>query len=168
MGKIIRLTESDLTKIVKKVIIENEKKEVQKEKAKEIVNDPSFLRSIREKLNNLSDEQIEEIENQLENLGVSRDSSIEQVNNRVESLKSDVGSEEDYNSEMSEDFEPKKQSTKHKIADTLNDIGASSMTNFTNVVASSGQKSFWGQAIAIGTNMLVSALLVGLARVLKK
>jgi hypothetical protein len=167
MKKIVRLTESELTKIVKKVIYETEKKETEKNKVEDLVNDPEFLSAIRSKLSGMSDEQLDRIKSQLSDLGISKNSSIEQINSKVKSRKSDDSDESEADSELSEDSPQNKVSKKHKIANTLDDIGASSMSNFSNVITS-GKKDFMGQVIAIGTNLLVSGLLLGIAKLLRK
>jgi len=99
MKKIIRLTESDLTKIVKRVIREQEENSMIANKVEQIIDSPRIESKIENVISDLSPEEIEDLKNTLDSLGINSFSSASDVHNKIENLMpSESGElgEEDY------------------------------------------------------------------------
>lgn len=104
MGKIIRLTESDLTKLVKRVINEQKMENI----ADKILDDPKVERAAEEAVSQMSSKDIRNIKMIFANLGVSPNSSLSDVRNAVEDVvDDDMGSSREMNED--EEMSPKKK-----------------------------------------------------------
>lgn len=164
MGKIIRLTENDLARIVRRVIKE-EKEENMSTKVEKIINLPKVESKIEDIYSNLSDEEKENLKMVLDNLGVDENSSASEVHGSIVSAVEDrIGGE------MSEEDE--NENPKHKAAKILHSIGAGNISAWGGVPAAIaiggllagtvGAPMVAGFAVSWGT----TALLMGLAKLL--
>lgn len=162
MARIITLTERDLTRIVKRVIKENQDEKIAN-KVEDVINQPKVEMKIEKIYSNLSDEDKMRLKMVLDNLGIDENSSAKDVHDTLESEVNteDVG-------EIGEN-----ESTRNKVADVLHGIGAGNIAAWGGVPAAIaiggllagtvGAPMVAGFAISWGT----TALLMGLAKLLK-
>ena len=103
MKKIVRLTESDLNRIVKRIIKEQDEITA----VEEIISNPSVERAAAEVISQMSPKDIRNIKNTFNNLGVSPNSSFGEIKNAVENVVEDM----ETSTEMTEDekMSPKKR-----------------------------------------------------------
>lgn len=164
MQKIIKLTEGDLSRIVKRVIKEEQEKNMST-KVEEIINLPKVEAKIEDIYSNLSDDQKETLKMVLDNLGVDENSSPSEVHSSIVTAVEDrIGGE------MSEEDE--NETPKHKAAKILHSIGAGNISAWGGVpaaigiggllVGTVGAPMITGFAISWGA----TALLMGLAKLL--
>jgi len=164
MKRIIRLTESDLTRIVRRVIKENEDTEMS-HKVEKAIENPKVEMKIEDVYSNLTVEDKEKLQKILDNLGVDAYSSPKEVHNAIESK---VGS--NMNGEMTEDESPR-----NKVANILHSIGAGNLGNWGGVpaaIAIGGLLTATGvgapMALGFAASWGVSTLLIGLAKLLEE
>ena len=104
MKKIVKLTESDLRKLVKRVIVEQEQIEL----ASQVINSPKFNRLIDNALEGVSTKEMMKLKNGLSSIGIDSKTSPSVAISIADDLI-----DYDVNSEMTED--DNKLSTKDKI-----------------------------------------------------
>ena len=164
MANIVKITESDLARIVKRVIKEEQEESVSS-KVEEIINLPKVESKIENIYSNLSDEQKENLKMVLDNLGVDENSSASDVHSSIVSAVEDrIGGE------MSEEDE--NENPKHKAAKILHSIGAGNIAAWGGVPAAIGIGGLL--AGTVGAPMVAgfavswgaTALLMGLAKLL--
>jgi hypothetical protein len=156
MKKIIRLTESDLTKMVKRVIKENEEEGMVVNKVENFVEKPKVQNYINNMISKLSDEEIQELENSLEDLGIDGNSSAEEIHDIV------VSNSESQNTEMTEENE----NPKDKVAEILHRIGAGNIAAWGGVPAAIAIGSATGMPMGFAISWGVTGLLMGIAHLL--
>jgi hypothetical protein len=166
MKKIVRLTESDLTRIVKRVISEQEKDNLA-DKVETTIEKPKVEMKIEDIYSQLSDEEKEELKNTLEDLGIDEYSSAKEVHSKIE----DMAGDDVVNGEMSEDEDKNPRKTAAKI---LHAIGAANIAAWGGIPAAIGI----GSALigTVGAPMVagfaiswgVTGLLMGLAKLIHK
>lgn len=164
MKKIIRLTEGDLTRIVKRVIKENEDSKMS-HKVEQVIENPKVEMKIEDVYSNLTIEDKEKLQKILDNLGVDANSSAKEVH---DAIKSEVGS--DIHGEMTEDESPR-----NKVADILHSIGAGNIAAWGGVpaaIAIGGLLTATGvgapMALGFAASWGATGLLMGLAKLLKQ
>jgi hypothetical protein len=160
MAKIVRLTESDLTRIVKKVIKESEE-EVISQKVEDVIDNPKVEHRIDNMLSNLSDEDLEEIQDTLSDLGIDENSDVSEVH-----AKLSQHSGHHSNEEMTESGEP--SNPKHKVREILHSIGAGNIAAWGGVPAAIAIGSAIGMPLGFAISWGVSGLLVGIAKAMGK
>jgi len=103
MKKVIRLTESDLTKIIRRVIREQEN-EVEIE---DVLNSPKVEKAAEEVVNQMSSKDLQDLKRAFSMLGVSPTSSFGEVKSAVENIQQDMND----TNELQEDekMSPKKK-----------------------------------------------------------
>jgi acetolactate synthase small subunit len=126
MSKIIRLTESDLTKIVKKVITEQEETKAA-DKIEKVIETPKVLDRLEDIVSNMSEREKMKLKNTLDDLGIDEYSSAKEVHNKIKDI-----SDEEIGGEIEED---ENQTPKEKVADILNSIGAGNISAWGGVPA---------------------------------
>ena len=162
MKKIIRLTESDLARIVKRVIKENQEEKIA-DKVAEVIELPKVEMKIEDIYSNLSDEDKMNFKMVLDNLGIDENSTAKEVHDAIET---EVGNE--ISGEIGEN-----ESTRNKASEILHAIGAGNIAAWGGVPAAIaiggllagtvGAPMAAGFAISWGA----TALLMGLAKLLK-
>jgi hypothetical protein len=167
MKKVIRLTESDLTRIIKRVVMEQNNESKLAIKAERLLHSPKVEMKIEDVFSNLSDEDKEELSNILNQLGIDENSSIEEV---YKVIQNSVSNYEDQG-EMTEE---KEMSPKKKAAEIFNSIGAGNLGNWGGLptaliiggalVGTVSSPMLTGLAVSWGA----STLLLGLAKLLSK
>jgi len=166
MGKIIRLTERDLSNLVRRVIREEEEQDEIASNVESILNKPKVEMKIEDIYSNLSDEEKEKLESSLNDLGIHAYTSPKKAHAAVQKAAKTVGGEM---SEGDENMDPKE-----KVANILHGIGEGNLKAFGGVPAAIviggllagtvGAPMLAGFAISWG----VTALLMGLAKLLAK
>lgn len=156
MKKIVRLAESDLTKIVKRVIKENEEEGMAVNKVENFVEKPKVQNYINNMISKLSDEEIQELENSLEDLGIDGNSGAEEIHDIV------VSNSESQNTEMTEENE----NPKDKVAEILHRIGAGNIAAWGGVPAAIAIGSATGMPMGFAISWGVTGLLMGIAHLL--
>jgi len=160
MRKVIRLTEDDLRRIVNRVIKEQEQTQEVADKVEMVLEKPSVQNKIDNMLTRLSEDQIEEIKDTLDELGIDENTSAEEV---VSMVNDDAVSDDlDMDSELSEEDE--KENMKHKVAKVLNAIGAGNIATWGGVPTAIAIGAFTGFPMGVAISIGVSALLCGLAK----
>ncbi len=166
MRRTIRLTERDLTRLVRRVIREQEDEKEIADKVVPILNRPKVEMKIEDIYSNLSDDEKKELELSLNNLGIDEYTSPKEAHDAVQNVVDNVGGE------MSEGDE--NMSSKEKIADVLEGIGGANIAAWGGVpvaaliggllVGTVGSPFLVGLGISWG----VTTLLMGLAQLLAK
>jgi hypothetical protein len=162
MAKIIKLTEGDLSRIVKRVIREDEEKSMVANKVEQIVDLPKVEMRIEDIYSNLSDVQKEKLKGVLDRLNIDEFSSAKEVHNKVENVVADkIGGEM---GEGDENMEPKQ-----KIARILHSIGAGNISAWGGVPAAILIGGAIGSvATGFALSWGVTGLLMGLAKLIAK
>ena len=165
MAKIIKLTERDLSRIVKRVIREQEEEQEIASKVEKILEKPSVEMKIEDVYSNMSDSDKDMLKDVLNNLGINANSSPKEVHDKIENK---VGTE--VGGEMSEEDE----TPRNKAARILHNIGAGNIAAWGGVPAAIaiggllagtvGAPMVAGFAISWGA----TALLMGLAKLLEE
>jgi hypothetical protein len=162
MAKIIKLTEGDLSRIVKRVIREDEEKSMVANKVEQIVDSPKVEMRIEDIYSNLSDEEKEKLKGVLDRLNIDEFSSAKEVHNKVENVVANkIGGEM---GEDGENVEPKQ-----KVAKILHNIGAMNISAWGGVPAAlliGGAIGSMGIGLAVSWG--VTGLLMGLAKLMAK
>jgi hypothetical protein len=166
MGKIVRLTERDLSRLVRRVIKEEEEQDEIAGNVESILNKPKVEMKIEDIYSNLSDDEKRELESSLNDLGINAYTSPKEAHAAVQNVSDNVTGEI---SEGDENMDPKE-----KVADILHGIGGGNMAAFGGVpaaiaiggllVGTVGSPFVAGLAISWG----VTGLLMGLAKLLAK
>lgn len=162
MKKVIRLSESDLTRIVKRVIKEEQEERIAS-KIEDVIEQPNVEIKIEDIYSNFSDRDKEKLKNVLDNLGIDENSSPKEVHDAIQDkIETEVGGEIGEN-----------ESARNKVADVLHAIGAGNIAAWGGVPAAIaiggllagtvGAPFAAGLAVSWGT----TALLMGLAKLLK-
>ena len=164
MSKIVKLTENDLSRIVKRVIKE-EQDDTMARKVENVIHLPKVEEKIENIYSHFTDADKEKLKMVLKNLGVDENSSASEVHSSIVSAVEDrIGGE------MSEEDE--NENPKHKAAKILHAIGAGNIAAWGGVPAAIvigsllagtvGAPMVAGFAISWGA----TALLMGLAKLL--
>jgi hypothetical protein len=166
MSRIIRLTERDLSNLVRRVIREEEEQDEIAGNVESILNKPKVEMKIEDIYSNLSDDEKRKLESSLNNLGIDEYTSPKEAHDAVQNVADNVGGEI---GEGDENMNPKE-----KIADILHGIGEGNIAAFGGVPAAIliggllagtvGSPFVAGLAISWG----VTSLLMGLAKLLAK
>jgi len=166
MARIIRLTERDLSNLVRRVIREEEEQDEIAGNVESILNKPKVEMKIEDIYSNLSDDEKRKLESSLNNLGIDEYTSPKEAHDAVQNVADNVGGEI---GEGDENMNPKE-----KIADILHGIGEGNIAAWGGVPAAIviggllagtvGSPMIAGFAISWG----VTALLMGLAKLLAK
>ncbi len=167
MKKVIRLTESDLTRIVKRVIIEQEDTTKMSLKAEKLSHSPKVEMKIEDVFSNMSEEDKDELSQVLNELGIDENSSLDEINGVIQNSVSERESQ----GEMTEgdEINPRK-----KVAEIFDAIGAGNLRlfgGFPVAVAIGGALAGTvGSPVATGLAISwgASTLLLGLAKLLAK
>lgn len=171
MKKIIKLTEGDLSRIVKRVIKE-EQEDTMARKVENVIHLPKVEERIENIYNHLTDADKEKLKMALKNLGVTENSTAKQVHAKIEKKIEEkmVNKLDNLGREMSEEDEH--ENPKHTAAKMLHTIGAANISAWGGVPAAIaiggllagtvGAPMVAGFAISWGT----TALLMGLAKLL--
>jgi hypothetical protein len=159
MKKIVRLTENDLTHIVKRIIKEDAENSIAANKVDRIVDSPKVQMRLEDIVSNLSDREKNQIKDVLNNLGIDQYSSAKDAHDAVKDLASEAMS-----GEMSEEDE--NESPKEKLGRILRNIGAANIGNWGGVPAAILIASMTGFPAGLAISWGVSGLLLGLAKVL--
>jgi len=166
MARIIRLTERDLSNLVRRVIREEEEQDEIAGNVESILNKPKVEMKIEDIYSNLSDDEKRKLESSLNNLGIDEYTSPKEAHDAVQNVADNVGGEI---GEGDENMDPKE-----KVADILHGIGEGNIAAFGGVPAAIliggllagtvGSPMIAGFAISWG----VTSLLMGLAKLLAK
>jgi len=166
MARIIRLTERDLSNLVRRVIREEEEQDEIAGNVESILNKPKVEMKIEDIYSNLSDDEKRKLESSLNNLGIDEYTSPKEAHDAVQNVADNVGGEI---GEGDENMNPKE-----KIAGILHGIGEGNIAAFGGVPAAIliggllagtvGSPMIAGFAISWG----VTSLLMGLAKLLAK
>jgi hypothetical protein len=111
MKKIIRLTESDLTRLVKRVVKEQAKADL----ATELINSPRLNKMVDNVLDKLNPRQLNNIKSSLRSIGIGPNTDVIDAITIADDVLDSIPMESD--GEMMEDDE--KVSTKEKIKDNV-------------------------------------------------
>lgn len=160
MAKIIKLNESDLVRIVKRVINEEQNTNTIAKKAEAIVNLPKVEMKIEDIYSNMTDKDKERLQMVLDSLGVDENSSTKEIHKKIENAVSDR-----LGGEMSEKEE---ESPKLKAARILHTIGMGNIAAWGGVPAAIaiggllagtvGAPMVAGFGISWGTTILLAGL----------
>ena len=162
MKKIIRLTESDLVRIVKRVVSEQTEQNDLSTKVEKVINHPKVEMKLEDIYSNLDDDAKMELQNVLDNLGIDENSSADEVHSKIESTI-----EDNDGGEMLENENPR-----HKVVKILHGIGAANIAAFGGIPAAiaigAALSGTVGSPMAAGFAISWGAtgLLMGLARLL--
>ena len=166
MSRTIRLTERDLSNLVRRVIREEEEEEEIAGNVESILNKPKVEMKIEDIYSNLSDDEKRKLESSLNNLGIDEYTSPKEAHDAVQNVADNVVGEM---SEGDENMDPRE-----KVADILHGIGEGNLKAFGGVPAAMliggllagtvGSPFVAGLAISWG----VTTLLMGLAKLLAK
>jgi hypothetical protein len=159
MKKIVRLSEDDLTNIVKRIIKEDDEGSMASKKVERIVDSPKVQMKLEDIVSNLSDREKQQIMNVLDNLGIDQYSSAKDAHDAVKDLASEAMS-----GEMSEEDE--NETPKQKLGKIMRNIGAANIGNWGGAPAALLIASMTGLPVGIAISWGVSGLLLGLAKVL--
>jgi phosphoenolpyruvate carboxylase len=162
MAKIVRLTENDLTRIVKRVIKEQYNEEIVK-KVEDAIESPKIQNNVEYILDRMSDDDKEEMLELFNELNIDENSSIEEIHNKILEYSNSFHR---YGGEMSE--EESHSSAKHKAREILHDIGAANIAAWGGVPAAIAIGSMTGMPIGFAISWGVTGLLMGLAKALGK
>ncbi len=167
MKKVIRLTESDLTRLIKRVVMEQRDETKIGLKAEKLIHTPKVEMKIEDVFSNLSEEDKQELSSILNQLGIDENSSIEEI---YRIIQNKVGEYESH-AEMTEGEE---MSPRKKAAEIFDAIGAGNLKlfgGFPVAVAIGGALAGTvGSPVAAGLAISwgASTLLLGLAKLLAK
>jgi hypothetical protein len=166
MGKIVRLTERDLSRLVRRVIKEEEEQDEIAGNVESILNKPKVEMKIEDIYSNLSGDEKRKLESSLNDLGINAYTSPKEAHAAVQNVADNIGGEM---SEGDENMDPKE-----KVANILHGIGEANIAAWGGVPAAIviggllagtvGAPMIAGFAISWG----VTALLMGLAKLLAK
>jgi hypothetical protein len=166
MARIIRLTERDLSNLVRRVIREEEEQDEIAGNVESILNKPKVEMKIEDIYSNLSDDEKRKLESSLNNLGIDEYTSPKEAHDAVQNVADNVGGEI---GEGDENMDPKE-----KVANILHGIGVGNIAAWGGVPAAIviggllsgtvGSPMIAGFAISWG----VTTLLIGLAKLLAK
>ena len=166
MRRTIRLTERDLSNLVRRVIREEEEDEEIAGNVESILNKPKVEMKIEDIYSNLSDDEKRKLESSLNNLGIDEYTSPKKAHDAVQNVVDNIGGEM---SEGDENMGPKE-----KVANILHEIGAGNIAAWGGVPAAIviggllagtvGSPMIAGFAISWG----VTTLLIGLSKLLSK
>ena len=166
MRRTIRLTERDLSNLVRRVIREEEEEEEIAGNVESILNKPKVEMKIEDIYSNLSDDEKRKLESSLNNLGIDEYTSPKKAHDAVQNVVDNIGGEM---SEGDENMGPKE-----KVANILHEIGAGNIAAWGGVPAAIviggllagtvGSPMIAGFAISWG----VTTLLIGLSKLLSK
>ncbi len=132
MSRVIRLTESELTRLVKRVIKEQEQLEL----ASEIVHSPKLNRMVDKALNMLTPKELSNVQNTLSSIGISSNTNPLTAISIADDLVDSTSSENSL--EMTEDDE--KLSVKDKIKNGV--FGTLASIGFLNLALFGGPISY--------------------------
>jgi hypothetical protein len=166
MARIIRLTERDLSNLVRRVIREQEEQDEIAGNVESILNKHKVEMKIEDIYSNLSDDEKRKLESSLNNLGIDEYTSPKEAHDAVQNVADNVGGEIGEGDENMD--------SREKVADILQEIGGANMGAFGGVpaaiviggllVGTVGSPFVAGLAISWG----VTGLLMGLAKLLAK
>jgi len=159
MKKVVRLTENDLTNIVKRIIKEDAEDSMASRKVERIVDTPKVQMRLEDIVSNLSNREINQIKNVLDNLGIDEYTSAKEVHDAVKDLANEA-----MDGEMSEEDE--NETPKETLGRILRDIGAANIGNWGGVPAAILIASMTGFPAGLEISWGVTGLLFGLAKVL--
>ena len=126
MAKLVRLTESDLTRLVKRVINEQEKADL----ASKLVNSPRLNKMVDNVLGNLNPRELNNIKSSLRSVGIGPNTDVIDAITISDDVLDSVSMESD--GEMMEDDErtDTKESVKDKVLAGLAAIGIANTATF--------------------------------------
>jgi hypothetical protein len=126
MAKLVRLTESDLTRLVKKVINEQEKAEL----ASQLVNSPRLNKMVDNVLGNLNPRELNNIKSSLRSVGIGPNTDVVDAITIADDVLDSVSMDSDV--EMMEDDErtDTKESVKDKVLAGLAALGIVNTATF--------------------------------------
>jgi hypothetical protein len=159
MKKVVRLTENDLTNIVKRIIKEDAEDSMASRKVERIVDTPKVQMRLEDIVSNLSNREINQIKNVLDNLGIDEYTSAKEVHDAVKDLANEA-----MDGEMSEEDE--NETPKETLGRILRDIGAANIGNWGGIPAAILIASMTGFPAGLAISWGVTGLLFGLAKVL--
>jgi len=159
MKKVVRLTENDLTNIVKRIIKEDAEDSMASRKVERIVDTPKVQMRLEDIVSNLSNREINQIKNVLDNLGIDEYTSAKEVHDAVKDLANEA-----MDGEMSEEDE--NETPKETLGRILRDIGAANIGNWGGIPAAILIASMTGFPAGLAISWGVTGLLLGLAKVL--
>lgn len=166
MKKVIKLSESDLVRLVKKVVNEQIEEKRIANKVETLVDIPEFEKRLTSLLDTMSLRDQEKLWMKLQKLGIDENSSAEEVHAVLDSYTQNT---EDLEQEMTEgDENDKKSKMKEKTAEILHNIGAGNIAAWGGVPAAILIGSMTGMPIGFAASWGATALLMGLAKVLGK
>jgi hypothetical protein len=178
MKRIVRLTERDLSRIVKRVIREQEEdsmdtemysndmeedlspEEMAADKVEDMVDSPRFERGIERILDNLDDRDIMMIQRDLRKMGITPNTSVEEIHQIVQSEMEDSFAEMTEQEEMND---------KQKIANFLEGIGQGNLAAWGGIplaIAIGGAVGSFG--IGLAASWGATGLLYGIAKLLSE
>jgi hypothetical protein len=128
-------------------------------KVERIVDTPKVQMRLEDIVSNLSNREINQIKNVLDNLGIDEYTSAKEVHDAVKDLANEA-----MDGEMSEEDE--NETPKEKLGRILRDIGAANIGNWGGVPAAILIASMTGFPAGLAISWGVTGLLLGLAKVL--
>jgi hypothetical protein len=164
MKKIIRLTENDLSRIVKRIIKEEETQNKIAAEVDDVLEKPKVQDRIEDIYSNFTDRDIENIKRVLDNLGIDEYSSAKEVHTAIEKKIGDkIGGEIGEN-----------ESLRNKASEILHGIGAANISAWGGVPAAIGIGGILAGTVGapfaagLAVSWGVTALLMGIAKLLKE
>ena len=167
MKKIVKLTESDLTRLIKRVVMEQRDETKIGLKAEKLLHTPKVERKIEDAFSNMSEEDKQELSSILNQLGIDENSSVEEI---YRIIQNKVGEYESH-AEMTEGEE---MSPRKKAAEIFHAIGEMNIENWGGLPTALiiGGALMGTVAAPFTTGLAVSwgasTLLLGLAKLLAK
>jgi hypothetical protein len=172
MKKIIRLTESDLTRLVERVIKEQADNDKFAKVAEKVVDNDNFEKRMEELVSKLPKKHIEQLNNFLDSMGIEKWSTPEEVHAKIEDAVEDVEQKDEMvktDDEITEAEEvSSKDDLKMKIADVLHNIGAGNIAAWGGVPAAILIGFSTGMPVGFAASWGATILLMGLAKALGK
>jgi hypothetical protein len=165
MAKIVRLTEADLTRLVKRVIKEQENTNMVANKVETLIDQPKVEMKIENFYSNLTDQQKKKLKMYLDKLGIDEYTSVKEVHDIIDNA---VGGEM-MSGEMSEDDN---ENPRQKAAKILHAIGTTNIATWGGVPSAIAIGGMLTQTVdhpfatGFAISWGVTGLLVGLARLI--
>ncbi len=159
MKKVIKLTEGDLSNIVKRIIKEDAEESMGAQKVEKIIDSPKVQFRLEDIVSNLSEREKMKIKDALNQIGIDEYTSAKDAHSAVKDL-----ADEAMSGEMSEEDE--NESPKERIAKVLHNIGAGNISAWGGIPAAILIGSMTGFPLGLAISWGTTGLLMGLARIL--
>lgn len=135
------------------------------DKIEQIIEKPRFENHFEKIVSSLTPEQEQELNNILDNLGITADSDLNDVHSEIEDKMSEIRTDIEMTEEENEN---PNETAKQKVANILNELGAANIKAWGGVPAAIAIGMSTGMPLGFAISWGVTGLLMGLAKAMDK